>query len=233
MTGGTTFSVLIGPGQTLQVPCAGTQFYVVATPGTVLINYGQGFNPYGQGQGGKTAANISLLQIKNPASVQTVIQVFVGYDDYIDRRVIPLSIQPGIPVVQTGKPVNIAGAFITDYLDLSGTVVTNPGDGLQYFLVQRLSLTVCNVSFQTKVANPQQPMQIYVAAGSHLSSALLANLPSSDTSSNTYTTAIAPAVFNFKGGFCIGTAFLSPGYTANQLFTVSEVYQGIPVINPI
>jgi hypothetical protein len=234
MSGGTTFSVLIGPGQSINLPCAGTQFYVVACPGQVWIDYGQGSSPYSQGTGAQSGAPISLLRIRNPASNQTVVQVYVGYDDYVDKRLVPLSYQPGVVIVQNpnfvasdGNPPN---PNYCNFDDLSGTIQTSLTDGFKYFLVARLNLIVSNISNLVLAGGQTSGMAIDVGAGKYNAQTTqsIAQIPSLTVGSLVGAAAIAPVFLSFKGAFCIVFPAIPIGSTGFFQFSASEIYQGIP-----
>src|SRR5690348_9933812 len=83
------YANVIAPGATLVVPAAGTQFYMTVATAPISIRPSGGvFNDYVQGTGLQLDLSnaFSLLEIKNNNAAAAVFQMFVGFDQYIDKR---------------------------------------------------------------------------------------------------------------------------------------------------
>ena len=225
-SGGSISTYLIGPGATLQVPCSGTQFYIVACPGFVLANAGQGFAPYYMGTGLDVGKAFTLLQIKNPGSSQTIVQIFIGTSGYVDHRLIPASALVNVQVSEEFQPQNQewgAAAMIPDY---SSQIITNPNDGLNYYAVSRQSLTIINASQDLSFNG--QPMRLQIGP-TFLNSRNMAVLPSlAVTGSNPMNPNVALPPFQvgaISGNFWIGA--YNATAVANWNVFVTQVFRCI------
>jgi len=229
-TGGSILTQLIGPGQSLQSSVAGTQFYVVACPGAILLNAGQGWSQFYQGTGAQTGQPFTLLQIRNPGNTQIVVQIWVGFNDFIDHRQIPLSpAQIGVPKSTTFLlPAGWNWQTWYEVPDISEQFFNSAADGLNYFAVNRSLIQICNRSMDSGFDG----CPILIGTGPD----------------NAHVTplAVLPSSANAQGGTPLADLPLSPYQLANisgnfwiKAFTnsmdafvvyVSEIYQGIPAL---
>jgi hypothetical protein len=223
-TGGKVLTLLIPAGGTLQATAPGDRFYVIACPVPIQINAGDGFSPFYQGTGAYRGREFTLLQINNPANYQTVVEIWVGYTDFIDRRNIPIA-PAQIGVIQTGSVRQSvpSGAPVVEIADKSETFVTNAADGLNYFLVQRLSLNLMNISFD----GSNNPIPITLAAGATAGSlsglTILKSLSALPITNPTE----YPFAINCPGNFWLSWILGNTG-TLNAIWF--EIYQGIPLL---
>lgn len=151
---GQSFSYVnvVAAGGSLTVPIAGTQFYVVFASAPLTIKpYGNGFGSdvvytQGTGQQFSDAQAFSLLAISNPSAGPVVFQLFIGFNQFIDRRlIIENSLQqqvtnPTQPTASTATAIAIP--------DLSGQTLTDI-NGIIWYAVQRVCIFVFNVSTGT------------------------------------------------------------------------------------
>ncbi len=121
-----TVNNIVPANSTLQVPGAGTQFYVVVQTAPIAIRPNGGvFNTYEQGTGLQLdeVNSFSFLEVKNDNAFPVVFSLFIGFDQYIDNRLIltntgtRLVARPTYPTASAGTSVNIndiAGSQFTD-----------------------------------------------------------------------------------------------------------------------
>jgi hypothetical protein len=220
-TGGSIITQLIGPGQTYNSSCAGNQFYVVACPGTVNINAGTGMNPFYQGTGLDVGAEFNLIQIQNPSKNQIVVQIYIGYDSFIDKRQLPIG-PLEVPVIVSTTIMQ--GSPFTEPVkipDQSGLVIKNATDGLNYFLVQRTSINFLNTS-QDLSGNAFSVGLSTGPNGNALSS--VTSIPSARTLTQA-NGGFYPLVIEAPGNFWLVPEGVSGAFEV----TVYEIYQGILV----
>lgn len=124
-----TINNIVPAGGVLPVPCAGTQFYVIVQTGALLIRPSGGvFNAYTQGTGLQLEEinAFSLLEIKNENAFPVVFSLFIGFDQYIDNRLILantgelLVARPTYPVASTAAAVNINDISGAAFQDING-----------------------------------------------------------------------------------------------------------------
>lgn len=139
------FNQSVAAGQTLPIPCVGTQFYVLFTSAPINIRPSRGsFNPYNTGQGlqldEETAFN--QIELQNTTANAIVVSVFVGFQDFIDRTLIlnnvtnPAVAFPTYPTPNAANVININ--------DLSGTGFTDV-NGKKWIAVNRVAILVFNL----------------------------------------------------------------------------------------
>ena len=80
----------INAGQVVRINSAGNQFYLVVATAPVNIRPDGGdFSLYQQGTGSQSRlSDFKILEIQNPNSVPVVISCWVGFDAFIDNRLI-------------------------------------------------------------------------------------------------------------------------------------------------
>lgn len=142
LRGSLTYSNVIPAGGTLQIPAAGNEFYVQVTTGTINIQPDNGVsNPYDSGTGLQLdlSNSFSLLQVKNPNAFAVVFQIFVGFDQFIDRR---LYLNQNLTPQITIPTVPLSGSTVILIPDLGGSQQTV--DGVKWNLIQRSNLLVGN-----------------------------------------------------------------------------------------
>ncbi len=129
----------------LSVNQAGSKFYLVVATAELAIKPNNGSeNKYVQGTGiaCEELNYFANLQIRNPNPFPVIFQLFVGFGDYIDNRLIvydPTVIQA--PYSTSGIP-NVANEILIP--DLSGQAILGV-NGEQYLALNRIAVYVSNV----------------------------------------------------------------------------------------
>jgi len=221
-SGGRVIPLVLGANATLQSAAQGDRFYVVASPGVIEIDAGDGFSAFYSGTGAYRPKGFTLLQIKNPANVAIVVQIWVGYSDYIDKRNIPLApAQQGV-IVSTN--ISIAepgpGSDVVQIPDQSATFVQSEVDGLNYFLVQRLSINFLNSS--NKAGTPQF---VLINTGKSIPTMSTVTELASVYTVNNFSAYPYP-ILGTPGNFWI----LWEGGAGSFSVRIFEIYQGIPAL---
>lgn len=138
-------SNVIAPSATLVLPCSGTRFYFAYSSGAINVRPNGGvFNTYVQGTGLAltTVANaFVLLEIQNPNTSPVLFQIFVGWDNFIDNRLIlqtqtqPQVAFPTSPVTSSTNLIAINDLSTTKFFDINGA---------PWFGVSRTSILITN-----------------------------------------------------------------------------------------
>lgn len=136
---------VILPGQSLQVPANGTQFYVRVATGPIMIKPDSGTeNEYEVGTGLQLdiVNQFSLLQITNNQATAIVFEIFVGFDVYIDKRfylnstITPQVVYPTSPVAATETTIDIPDISTLLFQDINGN---------EFYALQRTCVLISNV----------------------------------------------------------------------------------------
>lgn len=128
----------------LPVPAAGTQFYVLFASAPIGIRPSGGiFDTYSQGTGLNLDIEnqFNLLEVSNSNPFPIVFQIFVGFDSYIDNRLILAnSLTPAVVY-----PTYSTASSATDIAinDLSGQAFVDI-NGKKWYAVQRAAILVFN-----------------------------------------------------------------------------------------
>jgi hypothetical protein len=149
-TGSTiSYAGIVGAGQTLPIALTGTNFYLTVATAPVYIRP-TGVSPwslYQPGTGINCPSQFSQLEVYNPTSTPVTFQIFAGYADFIDHRVVTnLQTQTVVNVLAPGGGgwVHEGGPqWYVEAPDLSGTAF-NDALGNTWLAVQRQS-----INFQT------------------------------------------------------------------------------------
>jgi hypothetical protein len=146
-------TLVIPAGHTNHIPYSGDKFYIIAASAAIYVQpEGQIENLYYPGTGLEaTEANtFSMLYVRNPGAAPLLIQIFVGFDSYTDKRLNLTPIQFSRvmhPVYDWVHPAlsgdNPAGVATKAIPDLSGTVITD-GWGDDWYAINRELLYVFN-----------------------------------------------------------------------------------------
>ncbi len=150
-----TIRNIVQAGGILPIPAAGTQFYVSFASAPIEIRPSDGtFVAYSQGTGLQlTEVNsFSLLEIRNQTANPITFELFVGFDQYIDNRLIITTsslaqvVYPTYPVAGSATFIDIPDRANTAFDDINGNhwlgvsrvciLVGNP-DASQLLYVQR------------------------------------------------------------------------------------------------
>lgn len=178
-----TINNIVPANSILQVPAAGTQFYVIVQTAPVSIRPSGGvFNTYEQGTGLQLEEinAFQLLEVKNENAFPVVFSLFIGFDQYIDNRVImtntgvALVARPTYPIPNSGTAVNINDISGTQFLDVNGNgfyalsreaiYVFNPDAGVT-LLLQKTGSAVSN-GLAVGIIYPLTSLR-YAAAGNY------------------------------------------------------------------
>lgn len=139
-----TYTNVVPAGGTLEVPAAGTQFYLIFSTAALNIRPSGGvFSPYQQGTGLQLveANAFNLIEVQNLNAGPVVFQLFIGFDQFIDNRLVldqsltPTVAYPTYPVASAGTAVAINDLSTLSFTDINGK---------KWFAIQRLSIIVCN-----------------------------------------------------------------------------------------
>lgn len=140
--------LILLPGETRPLSAPGWTFYVIAASRELFIRPDTGSeNPYTSGTGLDLDQSnaFTTLQVRNPSVTEAAyIDIFIGFDSYIDKRLIYPSIYFKRILRSVYNYVD-AGAPAADIAvpDLSGTVITDL-NGDEFFALERLLLICFN-----------------------------------------------------------------------------------------
>jgi hypothetical protein len=145
MTGTTlSYSGIIGPGQTLPLSLTGTNFYFPTVTLPVFARpTGGAFCQYVQGTGLEVPAGFSGIEINNPNAVPVTFQIFAGFADFIDHRIVAnLNVQAVVNPTALAAWVDHGAPFgyTLTVPDLSGTQFTD-ASGKLWTAIVRTSLS--------------------------------------------------------------------------------------------
>ena len=137
-------NTIIPAGVTLPIFQAGQAFYVIACNGPLSIRPRDGvFASYYVGTGVRADPGnlFDLLEVKNANAYPVTLSLWVGFGDFIDNRLIPVS-DLFFPIVFPTYPV--AGALTSiDLPDRSGTAILDI-DGTTWLALSRLQILMTN-----------------------------------------------------------------------------------------
>ena len=128
--------------QTYQVALPGTTFYLGYTSSPVNIRPRGGvFNSYSQGTGIKLEKGFTSLEIQNPNNIPVLVQLFVGFDEFIDNRlIVDTTAQPLVAIPRCSTASSLT---YIDCSDLSAQAVTDINGGTWY-AISREALYIFN-----------------------------------------------------------------------------------------
>lgn len=139
----------IAAGAVVPFPISGTEFYVTVCTAPINIRPNAGgssgsFNSYGQGTGLKVALEnaFDTIEIANPNAFPVTFQIFVGFDEYVDKRLYLASVltpQVAFPTYPTA-----AAATGVNITDISGNAFTDINGG-KWFAISRTSILISNI----------------------------------------------------------------------------------------
>lgn len=137
---------VIPAGRTIPVAISGSSFVVTyaSQPPSIRPNPSGSFNSYAQGTGLNTGGEHPFvsLDVNNPFAVDILVQIFVGFDGFIDNRLILDQTQ--FPLVPVGVCTQASTQTTIDIPDLSGTAITDINGGTWY-AVSREAIYISNV----------------------------------------------------------------------------------------
>lgn len=150
----------LAAGVTTRLTATGTNFYLETATAPVNIRPSGGdFSLFKQGEGQQVEEGFYQIEVQNPNNFAVVINVWMGFDDFIDRRLIltggtqqlavnPLVTAPGtvatiaIPDLSGGQFTDIGG---TIWLPISrAQIIVSNLDAAAVLLLQKLGNTTYN-----------------------------------------------------------------------------------------
>lgn len=198
------YTNIILPGQTLPIPGSGTQFYLRTASAVLSIRPSGGiFSDYVQGEGLQCDLDNTFfkLDVKNNNAFNVVFELFIGFQGFIDNKLI-LANQLYPQIIFPTYPIPSAAAIV-DIVDLSGSPFVDINGG-KWYALSRIAIIICNTDNGTTL--------LLQKAGSVISNgpAVAAIQP------------VTNARFDWSGNFRLNVG----GGNINAI--VSEIYQAIP-----
>lgn len=123
------YPCIVPAGETIPVPAAGTNFYVTICTAPIDIRPLNGvFNTYTNGKGLKLQKENAFgsLEIRNNNAFAVVVQLFVGFDEFIDNTLIlantgqTLVAYPTYPTASAAADVAITDRSGSKFQDVNG-----------------------------------------------------------------------------------------------------------------
>lgn len=140
------FTNVVPAGASLPLSCSGRFFYLLNTSGPLQIRPRNGaFQEYNQGTGLEIEYEenaFDLLEIKNNSSNPVAFEIFVGWDSFIDKRLI-LSMS-STPFIVRPTYQEASSAALVDIDDISGTSFTDINGG-EWYALYRVAIIISNV----------------------------------------------------------------------------------------
>jgi hypothetical protein len=139
------YANVIAAGATLQVPCAGTQFYFRTATSELNVRPSGGvFSQYGAGEGLQLDESnaFSMLEIANAQAMPVVFELFVGFQGFIDNKLIlaqslyPQVAYPTYPIANAATSVAINDLSATKFTDINGG---------QWYALARICIHISNL----------------------------------------------------------------------------------------
>lgn len=142
-----TITTTIPAGNTIPLPVSGNQFYLSVSSGQLQIRPSNGiFVPYDAGTGLRVPPenSFTLLEVKNETASSIAFQLVIGFDEFIDKRLILAStaifpvLKPTYSVPQT------VGTFFVDVPDITGQEFLD-ANGTKWLAISRVAILVFNL----------------------------------------------------------------------------------------
>lgn len=135
---------IVPAGSTVAFPCSGTQFYFRTLTAQIAARPNRGaFSDFNQGEGLNLdeADAFSLIEIRNDNAFPVVFEMHVGFQGFIDNKlIIADTLYPN--VVRPTYPTPNAAATV-DINDISGQAFTDI-NGNEWYALNRLAIIICN-----------------------------------------------------------------------------------------
>jgi hypothetical protein len=142
-TGGRLVTIPLGANETQRITARGTvAYFAIATAPVEMKCDNADYSLYYQGTGIESVNAFNILTLLNPNNFPIAVAVWVGFDGYIDRRLIlNTAAQPNVI-----HPVLIAPGFAgaVPIPDLSGTTFTDINNK-GWIAISRLQILVSNI----------------------------------------------------------------------------------------
>ena len=159
---------VIVSGATIPVTISGSMFYLLAATAQVAIRPRGGvftLYPQGTGQNYRAEDAFPSLEINNPNSFSVVISVVIGWDTFVDNRLILAQAQYPNVAFPTYPTANAAA--VVHFVDLSGTAFTDINGG-KWYALYRVAIVISNldtgVTYLLQKAGATGPSSPAVAA---------------------------------------------------------------------
>ena len=153
--------MVVPPGQTITLQAGGNTFYLVSANVSVNIRPDQGvFSAYVQGTG-KNCDFFSYLEVNNPGAQPAVLSLFVGWQDFIDNRLIISAASNSSVVFQT-RPNQLIPNDAIDINDKIGQAFASGGKS--WLAVARTAVLVFNTDPATVLYLIAKPNDLYTVA---------------------------------------------------------------------
>jgi hypothetical protein len=207
--GGQLINVPILPGNTYRAVSQGTQAYLVVATGSVNMRPVGGqiatgnFSIYSVGTGFNTANYFDFVEVQNFNSFPVVISLWIGFDSFIDNRLI-LANGSNPQIIFPTYPVPLSATFI-NIVDLTGGPFTDV-DGNLWLALYR----VCILFFNLDSGNTYK-LGEYSPTGADLGK---------------YVAAIPPAPLPIRIDAGGNFTYQTGGGSVNAI--ISEIYSAIP-----
>lgn len=204
--GGRLLNMSIPANTTQRAVSTGTQAYlIVATAPVNMRPLGGDFVTYSQGTGVNTNLPFAYVEIENFQSYPVVISIWIGFDSFIDNRLI-LANEQNANIAFPTYPVPNAATFI-NIVDLTGGPFRDINGNL-WLALNRVAIQIFNLD-----AGNSYPLYQYNPAGS-AGTNRIAEIPP----------APLPLRLDISGNFTINVG----GASVNMV--ISEIYNAIPAI---
>jgi hypothetical protein len=215
---GLLYSGTLAAGQTIPIPCQGTQFYLVTAPTPLRVKQSGGsFGLYPQGTGlqvGKESA-FSLIEVNNPTQTTIAFQIYVGFASFIDKRLI--SAQPVQQIFHLPNVTPLGGGTQVQIPDLSGTQFADyVTPSIVWLAIQRVSLTVLALPF----VDTDGTIIVYAGNRSVAIGAIVGNTDAFPQP--------PPFVINSSGYYSVTSEMAGGTYTAWEIYDAVAISTIVP-----
>lgn len=145
------YANVLPAGKSLQIPANGTQFYFRTATATISARPNGGvFSDYVQGEGLQLDLDntFSVVEVKNNNSFDVIFELFVGFQGFIDNKLIianNLYPQVAFPTYPTAS-----AAATVDITDKSGTQFTDV-NGNKWYALSRVAIVISNTDSGTTI----------------------------------------------------------------------------------
>lgn len=138
------FTQVLPAGGSMPINIPGSTFYVTycSSPLSVRPYPGGAFDTYPQGTGRRFEVGFTRLDLLNPSANPCLFQIWVGFDEYIDKRLILSTTSYPIVAYPTYPTANAATSLAIN--DLSGTKFTDI-NGNKWWAISREGIYVFNI----------------------------------------------------------------------------------------
>jgi len=137
---------VIAAGDTLQISCYGTQFYFRTATAELLVRPLPGgvFSQYGVGEGLQLdeSNTFSMVEVQNANAFPVVFELFVGFQGFIDNKLIiasslyPQVAYPTYPTPNAATSVAINDLSATKFADINGS---------EWYALARVAIIISNL----------------------------------------------------------------------------------------